>query len=647
MSILLDNTGGAQHFLMGNDAIVRGALEAGVNYASGYPGTPSSEVIEQLAKVAGERNIYVEWSTNEKVALESAAAASFSNLRALCAMKQVGVNVASDFLLHMSLSGTRGGMVLISCDDPGALSSNNEGPSRHYSKMFEFPLLEPGDFQEAKEMTKWAFELSEEIKNVVMVRSVTRISHASGIVKLGALPPTPDPKACYVYDGPENDLDTHPVITQPIKTTHPRQQRKLQQAAKLFDECPFNTYEGPQDPELLIITSSACNLYSKEAVSLIGASDKVGVLKLGTTWPLPPKILVKYLKKTEKVMIVEEVLPFMEENVKSFASEKLEEIGGKKFFGKNDGTLPPVGEMNVDIVAEAICRVLNLTFSPGVESGYSDKFKSTAMVSIPDRGVTFCPGCPHRASFWMLHNTTLLDNRKGFVCGDIGCYALGRHACGYFTSKTFHAMGSGAGLASGFGKLSRFGMDQPAIAICGDSTFFHSVIPPLINAVHNDSDMTLVVLDNRGTAMTGFQSHPGSDYNAMGESAPWIEIEKVCEAIGATVAVEDPFDMERAQEKLLEFVSDTKGVKVLILRQACALSPQKRNKKKYAVHIDEDLCLGENCGCNRLCSRTFLCPGIIWDRDAKKPKIDEVLCAGCGVCTQICPQGAIQKTEVM
>ncbi|MCK5417329.1 MAG: indolepyruvate ferredoxin oxidoreductase, partial [Desulfobacterales bacterium] len=303
MSTLIETTVGDRHLLMGNEAIARGALEAGISVAAGYPGTPSSDIIERLAGVAKQRHLYVEWSTNEKVALEVAAAASFAGLRSLCVMKQNGVNVASDFLLHLAASGTRGGMVLVPCDDPGALSSANEGESRHFARLVEIPLLEPGDFQEAKDMIKWAFELSEEIQNLVMVRSVTRLSHASGNVVFGSLPDT-EKTAYFKCDGALLDPLQGPVFSFPVALKHTRQQEKLQQAVAKFEESPFNTYSGPQEPELLIISSSVCNLYSREAIHILGIEDRVGLLKLGTTWPLPPALMQKYLSRTANILIV-------------------------------------------------------------------------------------------------------------------------------------------------------------------------------------------------------------------------------------------------------------------------------------------------------------------------------------------------------
>ncbi len=643
MSNLLDGQKGDQRLFMGNEAIARGALEAGVSVVAGYPGTPSSEIIESLAEVSHERHLYVEWSTNEKLAIEVTAAASFAGLRALCAMKQNGVNVASDFLLHLALSGTRAGMVLVPCDDPAALSSGNEGESRHFARLVEIPLLEPGDFQEAKEMIKWAFELSEEIRNIVMVRSVTRLSHASGNVVLGELPRT-EARAFFKYDGPAMDPMEGIVVTLPVAYRHGLQQEKLKKAETLFEESRFNTYVGPESPELLLITSSACYLYSREAIQILGVEDRVGLLKLGTTWPLPRILMEKHMARTEKILIVEEVIPFMEENVKILAAELALRIGTKTFYGKRDGAIPSVGELNPSAVIAALSKILGIAYQETPED-YARRSRELASIGAPNREMTFCPGCPHRASFWSIHNALEMDNRKGFVCGDIGCYSLAILPTGFNTTKIQHAMGAGMGVASGFGKLGMFGMDQPVLAASGDSTFFHAVLPAMVNAVHHKSDITLVVLDNSGTAMTGFQPHPGLPVDAAGNPVLGIDVARVCEAMGAKVCICDPFDLEDTQRTLFDLLEDKDGVKVLVLRKPCALSPERKGKKDYMMAVDTAVCLGENCGCNRFCTRIFKCPGLIWDGEKGMAQIDEVICAGCGVCASICPAGAIQKKE--
>jgi len=642
MSYLTEGQPGGRYLLMGNEAIARGALEAGVSVAAGYPGTPSSEIIETLSRASKERPIYVEWSANEKVAMEVAAAASFAGLRSVCAMKQNGVNVGSDFLLHLVLSGTRGGMVLVPCDDPGALSSINEGESRQFARLLEIPLLEPGDFQEVKDMTRWAFELSEEIRNLVFLRSVTRLSHASGNIVFGELPEN-QPKAHFKHDGFILDPMEGIVVSAPVDYKHGQQQEKLRKAIALFEVSPFNTYAGPERPELMIITSSACNLYSREAIKLLGLQDRVGLLKLGTTFPLPPQWMEKHLGMGESFLVVEEVIPFLEENVKVLAQELAPVIGIKKIMGKRDGHLPAVGELNPDLVVGALAKIMEMDYEAAPES-YVKRGQELMSFGAPNRELTFCAGCPHRASFWSIHNALQMDNRQGFVCGDIGCYTMAVLPTGFSTLKTLHAMGSGTGAASGFGKLKPFGMDQPVLSVCGDSTFFHAAMPALFNAIHNQSDITMVVLDNSGTAMTGFQPHPGLTVDAMGKKVPAISIEEVCRSLGTKVRVCDPFDLDTTRSVLLDLLEED-GVKVLILRQICALSPEKKMKKLFDVAVNPEVCLGESCGCNRLCTRIFRCPGLIWDKNLGKARVDEVICAGCGVCASICPAGAIEKIE--
>lgn len=609
---------------MGNEALAQGALEAGVTVATGYPGTPSSEIIETLAHHTQD-NLYVEWSINEKVALEVAAAASLAGLRSVCVMKQNGVNVASDFLLHLAISGTRGGIVLITCDDPGALSSMNEQDSRYFAKLVEIPLLEPATFQHAIDMTKWAFDLSEILQTIVMVRSTTRLSHAMGTVTPGTLPDTPK-KARFEHDGALLDYETGPVTCAPVVKKHETLQKKLEKAHALFNSSPFNEYTGPESPDLLIITSGITTLYSKEAVYNLNLQDTVGVLSVGTTYPLPADTILNHVKTTETVLFVEEVAPFIEEGVKALCADVPNAV---TFYGKNN-IMPTAGELTPDIVTTALSEICDI---PVPKKNFSK--------IAPQRKLTFCAGCPHRASLWSIHKILKKNGQYGFVCGDIGCYTMDIFS-EYRTIKTIHSMGSGIGLASGFGKLDQFGLDQPVLAVCGDSTFFHAAIPALINAVHNSSNLILVVLDNKGTAMTGFQPHPGLPVDTLGNKAPSVDIATVCTSIGAHVTVVDPFDLEKTEKTLLNLLKKS-GVRVLILRQVCALS--SKQEKKYMVYVDEDMCKGKY-GCSKPCTQVFCCPGLVWDKEKEVTKIDEVICVECGVCTDICPVGAIKKEEI-
>jgi indolepyruvate ferredoxin oxidoreductase alpha subunit len=624
---------GKIELLMGNEAIARGALEAGVQVCAAYPGNPSSEIITTLAAVAVERGIHVEWSVNEKVALEVVAGASFAGLRGLCTMKQNGMNVACDFLLNLNLTGCGGGLVVLVADDPGALSSTNEEDSRLFAKLAGLPLLEPATIQETKEMTRWAFELSEKLSLPVLIRSATRISHARSNVRLGELPQ-------------ENRKPFWEIsqtrVTFPVVKNHQRLSDKQFQAAENFETSPFNLYRGPEKPEFLIITCGSGWLYALEAVVSLDLAHRVGILKMGTTWPLPAAWLLDHLSKAEQILFVEEVDPFLENNIKAFFAQHCATLGIKRFFGKADRSLPETGELNPDIVTKTIQRLLNVPYQTR-PTEYADRARETVEQWVPGRDIGFCAGCPHRATYWAIKNALALDGRKGILLGDIGCYSLGMGASGFFQMKTLHAMGSGAGLACGVGQLGRFGLDQPVLTVCGDSTFYHAVMPALANARYNGANFLLLLLDNSGTAMTGFQPHPGTGKKANGEPAPILDLKSICRALGAEVEEADPFQLTETTETILRLLQDNNGPRVLILRRECALIRGKQQKKLFQMTIDQGRCLGDQCGCNRLCTRVYKCPGLVWDPTSGKAQIDEAICTGCGVCAEICPASAIGK----
>ena len=304
-----------------------------------------------------------------------------------------------------------------------------------------------------------------------------------------------------------------------------------------------------------------------------------------------------------------------------------------------------IGELNPDIIIKTLQQIFNLEYQ-SFSNSYKNKADKAVENCLPEREIAFCPGCPHRASFFTINKVLRLDNQDGFTCEDIGCYSLGILPGGFSTIKTLHAMGSGTGLASGFGRLSQFGMEQPVISVCGDSTFFHSAIPPLVNALHNESNLTMVILDNSGTAMTGFQPHPGLLTGTRGEPAPGIDIADVCRAIGAKIKICDPFDLEKTEKTLLEFIEKNRGVNVLILKQICALSPEKKGSKLFNMSIDREKCIGEECGCNKICTRIFSCPALIWNKEKNSALINNILCTGCGVCSEICPADAILREKI-
>ncbi|MEJ2586934.1 MAG: indolepyruvate ferredoxin oxidoreductase subunit alpha [Deltaproteobacteria bacterium] len=628
--MISERSGGKTVLLQGNEAIARGALEAGVAFCAGYPGNPSSEIIENLAEASKDLPIYVEWSVNEKVALEAATAASFAGCRAMASMKQNGVNVVSDFLTNLSLSGTNGGLVLVSCDDPGGISSTNEEDARWFARLACIPLLEPATPKEALEMTRWAFDLSESIRNIVLLRSVSRLSHTRADVLIERLPDfnrTPH-------------FDTRaPFHTFPVVEKDRARHQKMVQAAEQFEASAFNFYEGPEYPELLIITSGCAWNYARESVEILALESRVGILKLGTTWPLPKKLLKTHLLTCDRILFVEEIDAFLEDGVKAFCADLGEVAGVKEFMGKASGHIPQCDELTPAHLLQLLGELFHLEWRA---EAFRAKVAPLVPEALPPRAFGFCPGCPHRGSYYAIKTALAWDNRGGFVSGDIGCYSLGLFPTGFNQVMSVHAMGSGLGLASGYGKLDRFGFDQPVVTVCGDSTFFHAGIPGLINAKFNRSDIFLVLLDNSATAMTGFQPHPGIDITAMGEPTEPVDPGALCRSLGIPVEVADPYDLAGAAQTIYRLLKE-KGPRVLVMRRKCALVQGREGGFLYEMEVSPDLCLGEACGCNRYCTRIFRCPGLVWNKRREKAEIDAVICVGCGICADICPQGAIQR----
>jgi len=627
--------------LMGNEAIARGALEAGVHFCSGYPGNPASEILDTLANVAKKFDFYVEWSVNEIVALEAAGAAAFAGLRALTAMKNLGADVCADFLMAVNLSGTRGGFVLVTGDDPSAHSTTTELDTRNYARFADIPLLEPATMQEAKDMTKWTFDLSEELGVICMLRTSTRLSHSRGVVTLG-----PIKRDKRLANFGSEDMWTS-GSSRIACMFHSILHEKLKRAQEKFENSEFNWYVGKEDADFVIVTSGTGWPYSSEAMKVLGLEKDVGILKLGTTWPLPEKLVATHLKHAKEVLFVEEIDPFLEQNVKMLAAElAVEGVGPIRFYGKKSNHVRSefgagTGELDVDTVIRALTEIKKLEYTP-TRKEYFEKAQMLLSSYVPSRSMGFCAGCPHRTSLWAIKKALKWDGRDGIVTGDIGCYSLGLLPTGFSVAKTLHCMGAGIGTANGFGKLKRFGLDKPVIALVGDSTFYHACIPALINAHWNGANLLLVVLDNNTTAMTGHQPHPGTGINALGYQSPRIPIEDICKAIGVDVRVCDPFDLDEAVQNLYEMLQAERA-KVMIFRHECPLAFSKEKKAK--VHVDEDKCIGEGCGCVRFCTRVFGCPGNIWDYEKGKAKIDEVICNGCGFCAKLCPAGAIIVEE--
>ena len=632
--------------LMGNEAIARGAIEAGVEVVSAYPGTPSSEIVETLAEIANDFEYYVEWSINEKIAFEVAAGSSLIGARSLVAMKNAGLNVAMDTFMTLPYTGIKGGMVIVVADDPGAHYSSNEQDTRFAAVYAEIPCLEPANQQEAKEMTKEAFEISEALELPVFLRSVTRLSHASGDVILGEIKKPLKkigfnkhwkiPYRWNVY-GPPGAVSKH-------KWLH----LQMEKSKNIIEESKFNTLTLPTNTDMGIIASGLGSSYAAEAISELGLKRKLAFLKLGFANPLPEEKLREFLKGLKKLIIIEEGDPVIEKQVRSFTQEN---FPGIKIFGKErKQILYPYGELNVDCVAKGIGKAIGLQIKEDQERV---NIKKEIQKKVSPRSSTLCAGCPHLGTYWAVKKA--LQDRKGvhIVNGDIGCYEQGGY--GVFSHKinptdddskaysisssyeildSIYVMGSGIGMAMGQSQVGY--KDGKVLAVAGDSTFFHATLPAVVNAVYTQADITYLVLDNSWTCMTGHQPNPATGINLTGEKKKVIDIYKIAEIMGITcIRVVDPYQVEesiQAVQKALDF----KGPSLVILQRECALQVQRRKKLKMPnTFIDRDKCTG----CKQ-CLRLG-CPAVTFDGENKVADIDSLLCVDCGLCNQICSFSAI------
>jgi len=618
---------GERLFVLGNEAIARGAIEAGVQVAAAYPGTPSSEILETLAGVAKELDMYVEWSTNEKVAFEVALAASICGVRAMACMKHVGVNVAHDPLMTASYIGAKGGLVLLSADDPWAWSSQNEQDTRYIALQGYIPILEPSSVQEAKDMMADAFELSEEFKHLFMVRSVTRIGHARSDIVLGEIS-RERRKGSFEKD--PSWLVYTPAVARRNK---PLMIGRFEEIKKRVNILSYNQLKLADGAKLGIIACGLSYSYTIEAVKWLGIEDKVSILKIGTPHPLPEELVVKLLNSVGEILVVEELDPFVELHVKALAGEANIPV---KIHGKD--LVPVIGELSTRKVTEAIARLTDS--KPPADFAELDKLEQETAPLLPWRPPALCPGCSHRASLYAIKTASKRVARdygkdvEPIYPGDIGCYCLGVNPPLEAVDTTI-CMGGSFGIANGLAHV----VEAPIIAHLGDSTFFHAGIPPLIDAVYNKANITMVILDNSATAMTGFQPHPGTGYTATGDETIQLKIEDIARACGVKfVEVIDPFDLKKATatiEKAIRF----DGPAVIVSRRLCAMIEQrekrKRKEKVIPYYIDQDKC---NIKCDA-CIELLGCPAII--KQDGKTIIDSLLCTGCGICAQICPYKAI------
>ena len=597
-------------FLMGNEAIALGALSAGVNLVCGYPGTPSTEVLETVAKRRGE-SVYVEWSVNEKTAMETAAGASYAGARALVTMKQMGLNVASDPLMCLEYIGVKGGLVVLVADDPGPISSQTEQDTRHFASFAKIPVLDPSSAQEAYDMVQEAFLLSEQYQTPVILRSTTRVSHGYASIQVK----DPAEYAVHIPEGFVKDSGRWVIFPRLSFVNHRKIEERNARMSDVFSDHPGNRIEPEDDTACRKgIASGGFNwTYVLEAREKL---KKVRALKVSTPFPFPEKKAVEFLSGLDEVLCVEELDPVIERELIYLCGKYGLSV---RVLGKTTGHMPLSGENNRDSVTAAIASFLSL---PLPESS------ADPLPPLPVRPPVLCAGCPHRASFYAVKQA--MKGRKTVFCGDIGCYTLG-NAMPLDMVDTCLCMGAGLGIAQGMYHMEK---DRTCFAFVGDSTFFASALPGVVNAVYNQASFTLVVLDNSTTAMTGHQPHPGTGRTAMGDIVEKISIENILRGIGvAEVVTVDPLDHARAVEAVRK-TADLPGVKAIIFRSPCiALSKPERK-----ASVDAARCIG----CKK-CIREIGCPALSMAEG--KAAIDPGQCTGCGLCAGICPAGAITTGE--
>ena len=622
---LVTGVHGEKQFLLGNEAAVRGVIEAGVSIAATYPGTPSSEIGNVLSLLAKEANIYFEFSTNEKVAMEVAATAAASGLRSFTFMKHVGMNVASDSFMTTAYSGVKGGMVILSADDPSLFSSQNEQDTRNYARLANVPVLEPSNCQEVKDMVKYAFELSEQFGLPVIVRTTTRVSHMRGVVEFGDIKDNSSNNDNHWKRG-HFDKDPSKFVPVPAFAgdMHVRLWDKIHKIEEITNKSDLNTeIEFSSDKKYGVIASSSAYNYAHDVVKFNGLD--ADILKLGFSYPFPHEKVAEFLSDLDEVFIVEEVDPIMERDT-------LATVGAKNLdvivHGKLDGTFPLYHEFNSDVVADGFNKVLN--FKEDKLTSYSSSLEKLSE-DIPSRAPVLCAGCPHRAMYYGINKAIEelgLKAEDVVFASDIGCYTLGINPP-YNAADYLLSMGSSVGDGCGFSVST----DQKVASFIGDSTFFHSGVSPLINAVHNKHNFVLTVLDNRITAMTGGQPNPGIPVDGMGDDAPEVSIRKLALACGCDyVRVINPFNLEQVVKTYKE-AFERDDTAVIISKAPCTLI--KGLAKKPPVKFIES-----NCNYCDKCVNELACPAI--SKIDGKITIDEAQCDGCNVCIQVCKYGALQ-----
>lgn len=593
-------------FLMGNAAIAMGALHAGVNLVAGYPGTPSTEILETVAK-CNDGSVYVEWSVNEKAALEVAAGASYAGARTLVTMKQVGLNVASDPLMSLAYVGVKGGMVIVSADDPGPISSQTEQDTRHFAQFAKLPVFDPSTPEEAYEMIQDAFAYSEKYSTPVLFRPTTRVCHSCADIQLHETPTVHKP------EGFVKDTMRWVIFPRTSYLNHIKLEERTPVLSKDFSAYRFNQLTG--SGKLGIVTSGISYTYLQEALE--DYTGQVKVLKIATANPFPEELALQFLEGLEQVLAIEELDPVLERALTYLCGKHHLPV---QIHGKLDGMVQPAGENSVESVHKVLEGYLGLDAVPAV--------RLPEPPQMPVRPPVLCAGCPHRASFYAVKQA--MKGRKAVFSGDIGCYTLG-NAMPLDMVDTCLCMGADVTMAQG---LHRIEPDTVNFSFIGDSTFFASGMTGIVNAVYNRTDIILMVLDNSTTAMTGHQPHPGTGMTMMHEISPRVSIEAILRAVGLTsVETVDPLNLEQTIQAV-RTAADKPGVKAIICKSPCiAVSkPAKR------LQVDESRCVG----CKQ-CIRELGCPTI--SLKGQKAYIEPDPCFGCTICAQVCKPGAIREED--
>jgi indolepyruvate ferredoxin oxidoreductase alpha subunit len=613
MSELLTGKAGERRLFLGNEAIVRGALEAGVALVTTYPGTPASEIGDRCYGISRQTDLQFEFSTNEKVALEVAAGAAACGWRVLCAMKHVGLNVAADALMTLAYVGVKGGMVIVSADDPSLFSSQNEQDNRYYAKLAGLPMLEPATPEEAKAMTVAAFALSEDLKVPVLLRTTTRVNHTRGPVTLGELAARPGPGRFY------KDPFRLVMVPAVARQAHVRLLAAQDQARALAETSGFNEISGAGTWGL--VTSGVAGTYAADALKELGLTGKVRLLKLGFTHPLPAALLGDFLAQVSKVLVVEELEPYLEDGLKAIAQERGLQV---TIRGKGPGLFSRLYEYHPGLVREVAARFFDVAAAAPVPL-VPEKILEQP---LPDRPPNLCAGCPHRAMYYAVKIALQDLGVEGIFPTDIGCYTLGLLPP-LSMADFLICMGSSISTAAGISRAT----GQKVVAFIGDSTFFHSGLPALVNAVHQKHDFLLVILDNGTTAMTGHQPHPGVSLMPPGYPGEHVPIQRVVKALGVEqLWVVNPFKYKESLAATKEALTAS-GIRVLISEAPCHLYAQRLSGKKRTARFQ----VTAGCGECRDCLDNFGCPAMYLEAgEPGQLQIDPELCSGCAFCVQWC-----------